>query len=106
MTAVARCQSDTNKELQRCLADLHWRVHASEQAIQRKFEPSRVETIPRRRIDETETALDRNPESVAGMVVRYAPRLFVEADLVGDEVAEEHKPRAKKKEVPKGRNGK
>ncbi len=79
-------KTETNKELQRWLTDLRWRTHASEAAIERRFEPAMGPPPPRRRLDETETAIDRAPESVVGMVVRYAPREVVE---VNDDIDEE-----------------
>lgn len=83
---IAPCaQGETAKDVARWLADLRWRVMASEQEIKRRNEPQRGQTVELSRLDETETAVHRPPQRVMGISVRYEERPEVEASL-GDEL--------------------
>ena len=73
-------KASSNKELERWLADLRWRVLASENEIRRRNEPDKGR-VHLRRIDETETALDRQPERIGGLAVRYTERPTLIADM-------------------------
>ena len=76
-------QADSNRELERWVTDLRWRAAATENEIRRRFEPDCSAKINLLRTDETESAVLRNPETVLGLVVRYAPRPpIVEDDLI------------------------
>ena len=74
-------QASSNKDMQRWIKDLEWRVSASEAEIKRRFEPDRSEEIVRRRIDETETGVFCMPERVMGLAVRYEHPPQEEADV-------------------------
>ena len=78
-------QGETAKDVSRWLADLRWRVMASEQEIKRRNEPERGQHVELSRLDETETAVHRPPQRVMGISVRYEERPEVEAAL-GDEI--------------------
>jgi len=74
-------KATSNKEMQRWMKDLEWRVAASEGAVLRRFEPDRTRAVVQKRIDETETAVLRPPERVYGLSVRYETPQEQEADL-------------------------
>ena len=75
-------QAASNKDMQRWIKDLEWRVAASESEIKRRFEPDRSQEVVRRRIDETEAGVFCVPERVMGLAVRYEhPQREKEADL-------------------------
>ena len=61
--------------------DLRWRVMASENEIKRKFEPVRGKEVICKRLDETETAIDKQPERLLGISVRYLTREIEIADI-------------------------
>ena len=68
------------------LDDLRWRVMASENEIKRKFEPVRNQVVICKRTDETETAIERQPERLFGVSVRYVQREVEIADIEDEEV--------------------
>jgi hypothetical protein len=74
-------QAETNKEMERWLSDLRWRVLASENEIKKRNEPDRTRKVELRRTDETETALQRAVQRVVGIAVRYEEREEREADV-------------------------
>jgi len=74
-------KGETAKDVSRWLADLRWRVMASEQEIKRRNEPERGQHVELSRLDETETAVHRPPQRVMGISVRYEERPEVEAAL-------------------------
>jgi len=82
-------KSTTTRELERWIADLSWRVLASEKEILRKFEPERDRPILQRRSDETETAIFEPSVRINGMAVRYLERNPDWFDSGEDEVAEQ-----------------
>ena len=87
-------KAQSNHELQRWLADLRWRTVATDGQLGRRYEPEvKRYDVPQRRLDETELAVDRQPETVFGMVVRYNPKPPPE----GLDVEEEKKIVIKKK---------
>lgn len=63
-------KSTTNKEMERWLKDLLWRVNAPEGEIRRLNEPAakRTQLV---RLDETQTAVSVPPTHIVGMAVRY-----------------------------------
>jgi hypothetical protein len=63
------------------MADLEWRVQASELEIKRRFEPDRSRAIVRHRTDETEAAVFNAPERVLGLAVKYAQAQEQETDI-------------------------
>lgn len=64
-----KCAS--KKDMDRWLADLRWRVFASDADIRTRNEPKRGDHVELRRVDETETAIDKAPERILGMSLRY-----------------------------------
>ena len=79
----ARAQAESNAVLERWLKDLQWRVMASEGEIKRRFEPDlKTNVVACKRIDETETAFEKQPERVLGMMVRYTQK---EVELVKED---------------------
>jgi len=74
-------KAETNKEMERWLSDLRWRVLASENEIKKRNEPDRTRKVELRRTDETETALQRAVQRVVGIAVRYEEREEREADV-------------------------
>ena len=80
-------KAKTNREVNQWVADLSWRVKASEAQIDERFEPRELTDArlqkPRRLMDETETAVTRPPTQVLGFLVRYEPK------AVAEEVEEE-----------------
>ena len=62
----------SGKEMERWLADLRWRVLASENDIKKRNEPDYTKSVHLSRLDETESALSFAPQRVVGMQVRYA----------------------------------
>mmetsp|Transcript_51186 Transcript_51186/g.84895 ORF Transcript_51186/g.84895 Transcript_51186/m.84895 type:complete len:274 (-) Transcript_51186:45-866(-) len=67
-------KTSSNKELRRWVQDLTWRVKASEAQLVEKSAPKDTGPLLRRRRDETESGIDRQPERLLGMVVRYEQR--------------------------------
>ena len=80
-TVFYAAQAETNKEMERWLSDLRWRVLASENEIKKRNEPDRTRKVELRRTDETETALQRAVQRVVGIAVRYEEREEREADV-------------------------
>merc|ERR1712146_872282 len=67
-------KATANKEMERWLTDLSWRVNASENEIKRKNEPDRSKKVMLRRKDETESAVYDVAQRVGGIAVRYNER--------------------------------
>jgi hypothetical protein len=76
-------KASSNKDMERWLVDLRWRVQASEAEIRRRNEPVK-KSVVLRRTDETETAVDRAPARVVGLAVRYEERDELIADMDDD----------------------
>ena len=93
---------DHNRVLQRWLKDLNWRCKASEAQVKERFAPSTV-VLPRRKMDETESAVHRAPERVLGLVVRYEPKPKVNVmdDVVDEVAAQAQRDAARKKKQKK-----
>ena len=75
-------KAKTNREVNQWVADLSWRVKASEAQLDERFEPRELTAArlqkPRRLMDETETAVTRPPTQVLGFLVRYEPKAVAE----------------------------
>lgn len=67
-------------EMERWLADLRWRVMASENEIKKRNEP-KVFGVQLKSIDESDTAIARPAQRVNGLAVRYIEREELEADV-------------------------
>lgn len=74
-------KAESTKEMTRWMTDLNWRVQASEAEIKRRFEPQRGREVVQRRLDETESAVHRQPERVVGLAVRYEQQEVAIADI-------------------------
>lgn len=94
-------KAPSNAELQRWLADLRWRTQASESEVRRRFEPDYDKRIAQLRIDETESAVLRQPERVLGMVLRYPVKALEEAVDMEEEATVVKKKKDDKKGKPK-----
>ena len=80
-------KAPTTREMERWLKDLHWRVQATEKEIIRRNEPDKSKAVVLKHTDETETAVDRVPQRVNGIAVRYIEREEVAVDITdGDDI--------------------
>ena len=79
-TRVRRAQATTGKDMERWLADLRWRVMASEADIKKRNEP-KVFSVRLATTDESESAVARAAQRVNGMAVRYEEREETIADV-------------------------
>ena len=76
-------KTTSNKDMERWLTDLRWRVNASENEIKKRNEPI-TKKVTLRRLDESESALYQNPERVCGISVRYLETEIEIADVDDD----------------------
>ena len=74
----------SNKEMERWLTDLGWRVNASENEIKKVNEPNMNQIVHLKRKDETESAVSRAPQRVVGVAVRYDENDEIEVADVED----------------------
>ena len=81
---VSACRGTWAIHSPRCEA---WRVQATEKEIIRRNEPDKSKAVVLKHTDETETAVDRVPQRVNGIAVRYIEREEVAVDITdGDDI--------------------